>query len=288
MNLTRMIRHLSLFACLLASAASAQDMTNSMSSSSGGYFGDWFARVSKIQSEQPHWITPLTTVTPRLEEELRYDQSWETTSSGAHETSFGGGKGLELIPCENVEVILGIPAWVSHSKPADVDGFGDESFLVKYRIAAANEENGDYIVTAFLQLQVPTGSKENTSDHYTVTPTLAGGKGWGDFEIQSTLGVSIPDNGTAPKGAGTPLQINTAFQYRVLKVLWPEMEVNYTYWANGEHTGKEQVFLTPGFIIGRLPIWERVGLTIGLGYQVALTDKPTFDHNFIVSARLPF
>lgn len=187
-----------------------------------------------------------------------------------------------------MEVILGIPAWVSRNKPADSDGFGDESFIVKYRIASANEESGNYIVTTFLQLQTPTGSKENTSDHYTVTPTLAGGKGWGDFDIQSTLGLSIPDNGTARKGAGTPLQSNTALQYRLIKVLWPEAEVNYTYCPNGEHTGKEQVFLTPGFLIGRLPIWQRVGLTIGLGYQFALTHDPTFNHNFIVSARLPF
>jgi hypothetical protein len=288
MNLTPLFRHLSALACLAAVAASAQDATTTMNSSSDGFFGDWFARVTKIQSEQPHWITPMTTVTPRLEEEVRYDQSWEHTSGSSRETSFGGGKGLELIPCENVEIILGVPAWISHNKSADADGFGDESFLMKYRIASANEENGDYILTAILQLQVPTGSKDNTSDNYTVTPTIAGGKGWGDFDVQSTLGLFIPDNGTAPKKAGTPLQWNTAFQYRLIKVLWPELEVNYTYWANGEHTGKEQVFLTPGLIIGRLPIWQRVGLTIGLGYQVALTSDPTFNHNFIVSARLPF
>jgi hypothetical protein len=275
-------------ACLVATLASAQDTATQTNPSSDGYFADWFARVTKIQSEQPHWITPVTTVTPRLEEELRYDQSWETTDTGAHNTSYGGGKGLELIPCENVEVILGVPAWTGHSNPKDMDGFGDESFLVKYRIASANEDNGNYILTAFLQLQVPTGSKDNTSDHYTVTPTIAGGKGWGDFDVQSTLGFSIPDNGTAREGAGTPLQSNTALQYRLIKVLWPEVEVNYTYWPNGEHTGKEQVFLTPGFLIGRLPIWERVGMTIGLGYQVAMTGDPTFNHNFIVSARLPF
>jgi len=39
-----------------------------------GYFSDWFQRVDKTQAEQPHWITPLATTTPRLEEELRYDQ----------------------------------------------------------------------------------------------------------------------------------------------------------------------------------------------------------------------
>ena len=32
------------------------------------YFTHWFDRVNEIQSGQPHWITPLVTVTPRVEE----------------------------------------------------------------------------------------------------------------------------------------------------------------------------------------------------------------------------
>ena len=276
---------------LLAAApwrVTGQDATNLMESPGDGYFSDWFARVSRIQAEQPHWITPMTTVTPRLEEEYRYDQSWETTSSGSKVTSYGGGKGLELIPYDNIEVILGVPAWQNYNKPDGKDGFADDSFLLKYRVAAANQENGNYIVTGFLGLSVPTGQHELTEHHYIVTPTIALGKGWGDFDVQSTLGVSIPDNGAAPEGSGTPLQINTAFQYNLLKVLWPELEVNYTYWGNGEHEGKNQVFLSPGFLLGRFPIWNRVGVTIGLAYQVALTDKPTFNHNFLLSMRVPF
>jgi len=294
-NCPRSFRLLAGLAIFLAAAwpwaAMAQDATNqmnSLSTSDDNYFSGWFARVNKIQSEQPHWITPITTVTPRLEEELRYDQSWETTSSGTHLTSYGVGKGLELIPAENIEIILGIPAWQSRNKGDENDGFADESFLLKYRLASANEESGNYIVTGFLGLQVPTGSKDNTTDHYTVTPTLAAGKGWGDFDVQSTVGIGFPDNGTAPEGAGTPLVLNTALQYRLIKVLWPEIDINYTYWPNGEHTGLNQVFLTPSFIIGRLPIWDRVGMTIGLGYQVAVSDKPTYNHNFVLSARVPF
>jgi hypothetical protein len=157
MNLTPSFRHLSLYSCFLASAAFAQtqDTATAMNSTSDSYFGDWFARVSKIQSEQPHWITPMTTVTPRLEEELRYDQSWENNSGTSRTANYGNGKGLELIPYENVEVILGIPNWEAHNKPTEADGFGDESFLVKYRIASANEDSGNYIVTTFLQLQHP-------------------------------------------------------------------------------------------------------------------------------------
>ena len=265
-----------------------QDATNLLESPGDGYFSDWFARVSRIQAEQPHWITPMTTVTPRLEEELRYDQLWETTSSGSKLTSYGGGKGVELIPYDNIEVILGVPAWQNYNKPDGKDGFADETFLLKYRFLSANEENGNYILTGFLGLSVPTGQHELTENHYIVTPTVALGKGWGDFDVQSTLGVSIPDNGATPEGSGTPLQINTAFQYNLLKVLWPELEVNYTYWGNGEHEGKNQVFLSPGFLLGRFPIWNRVGVTIGLAYQFALTDKPTFNHNFLLSMRIPF
>jgi hypothetical protein len=263
----------------------AQDSTNNLGTETGNYFSDWFARVTRIQSEQPHWITPMTTVTPRLEEELRYDQSWES-SKGSELTTYGG-KGLELIPYDNIEVILDIPAWESRNKPVP-DGFADENFLVKYRIASANEENGNYILTAFLGLGVPTGIEEYTTGHYIVTPTIAGGKGWGDFDVQSTLGVAIPDDGTERSGPGTPIQLNTALQYRALKVLWPEFEVNYTYYANGEHTGKNQVFLTPGFLLGRFPIWDRVGVTIGLAYQVAVTYDPTYNHNFLLSMRIPF
>ncbi len=268
--------------------ARAQESTDQIASPAEGYFSEWFARVSRIQSEQPQWITPMTTITPRLEEELRYDQSWESNNKGANITSYGSGKGLELIPYDNIEVILGVPSWQSYNKPNGLDGFGDDSFLVKYRIAAQNEENGNYIVTAFLGLAVPSGKEQLTTHHYIVTPTLALGKGWGDFDIQSTFGVSIPDNGASPEGSGAPLQINTALQYRLINVLWPEIEVNYTYWGGGEFAGKSQVFLSPGFLLGRFPIWNRVGVTIGLAYQVALTDTPLFNHNFILSMRIPF
>jgi hypothetical protein len=61
MNLTRFIPFISASTLLLAVAARGQD-TNFESDS--GFFHDWFANVTKIQSEQPHWITPMTMVTP--------------------------------------------------------------------------------------------------------------------------------------------------------------------------------------------------------------------------------
>ena len=102
-------------------------------------------------------------------------------------------------------------------------------------------------------LTVPNGSTDFTSHHYTYSPTLAFGKGWGGFDFQSTLGVSVPDNGAARTGAGTPVLSNTAIQYHVMKYFWPEVEANYTSWPNGEHDGLNQLFLTPAWSLGGFP-----------------------------------
>ncbi len=66
---------------------------------------------------------------------------------------------------------------------------------------------------------------------------------------------------------GTPLLTNLTFQYHLLELLWPEVEVNYTYWPNGAKRGKNQVFITPGVVLGRIRLYGRLTLTVGTGYQ---------------------
>ena len=251
------------------------------------YFATWFQRVSATQAEQPHWITPIVTVTPRLEEEFRYDQIWQAQPKGNALNSFGGAKGLELIPSERIELILGVPAWLDRNFPHDKDGWADETFLIKYRILAANEEAGNYILTAFLGISVPTAEREiNSSGQYMWTPTIAFGKGWGAFDFQSTAAVTVPNSDF--NRIGMPVAWNTAFQYHIDRILWPELEFNYTWWAEGPRTGKNQLFLTPGIIIGRIPIWKRVALVGGVGYQVAVTSDPLYNHGVILTGRIPF
>jgi hypothetical protein len=291
----RMVQAAILFATLslMAGPCAAQSSSTSsgtdFGSAIGNFFTNWFQRVTQIQSEQPHWVTPVVTVTPRLEQEFRYDQFWQANPHGAATDNFGGGKGIELIPYQNIEVILGIPAWVAHNghiPHEDSDGWADETFLVKYRILSANEENGNYILTAFMGFSAPTGDDGNSQRHGVFTPTIAGGKGFGDFDVQTTAGIALPDGGL--QRLGMPLAWNTAFQYRFFKYFWPEFEVNYTWWPNGEREGQTQVFLTPGIVVGRIPIHERVGVTVGFGYQVAVTDHPTYNHSAILSGRIPF
>src|SRR5215469_8181735 len=97
--------------------AAAVFLIPSLLSAQDGYFSNWFARVDKSKEEQPHWLTPVATTTPRLEEEYRYDQVWQTNNSGISAHNFDGGKGLELIPFEKVEVIINAPPYLRHNDP---------------------------------------------------------------------------------------------------------------------------------------------------------------------------
>jgi hypothetical protein len=252
------------------------------------YFANWFVRVTATQAEQPHWASPVSLTSPLLLQLVRYDVLSESLKGGRQLNIFGGGKGVEFIPSEHVQFIVGLPPWESENTTPRKDGWGDESFLMKYRFAAANEQEGNYVVTGFLGLTVPTGSDVFTSHHFVFAPTLAGGKGWGDFDIQGSIGTSIPDDGTSRGGQGTPLVMNAVFQYRVEKMFWPEVELNYTYWPNGSHEGLNQLFVTPGLVVGKFPIWQRLTFASAVGCQVAVTDNPLMHNNLIFSGRLYF
>jgi hypothetical protein len=86
-----------------------------------------------------------------------------------------------VIPFQNTGVILGVPNWVAHNgaikhgKSARTDGWADETFLIKYRILSANEEGGNYMLTAFMGFSAPTGDDSNSNHHGVFTPTIAGG-----------------------------------------------------------------------------------------------------------------
>lgn len=252
----------------------------------------WFATVDKTQAEQPHWMTPLVTVTPRLEEEFRYDQTIQNKASGVTTTNNGSGKGLELIPSEHVEVIIGVPNYINNQTPkTTTSGWADETFLMKYRFLAANEESGNYIVTGFLGVSTPSGDPAFTQ-HYTVTtPTLAVGKGWGSREsgadVQSTLSESFPTGNQ--NILGIPVNWNTSFQAHVGDYFWPEVEASYTHWRGGQFNGKDQLIMTYGLILGRFPIGGRAKLILGAGYQTAnMSGFSLFGSGWIATGRVAF
>jgi len=253
----------------------------------------WYARVDKAQKSQPSWITPLATVTPRLEQEFRYDQFWQNLGNGAHVANYDGGKGLELIPTTTNEVIINLPPYENRTTNKPESGFGDTTILlIKQRLASANAENGNYIVTAFLGVVAPTGDDAFSAHAWQITPTIAGGKGYGRADVQATMGISIPTRFEST--IGYPLATNVAFQYNVGK-FWPEFEVNDTYWSGGERSGKNQVLLTPGIVIGRFKLQNRLKANFGVGYQFAVSPAlvkepitPMYNNAWIASVRVAF
>ena len=153
-------------------------------------------------------------------------------------------------------------------------------------------------------MSVPSGYGRGISNNVVLAqPTIAFGKGWGDFDIQSTLSVQIPvqhyfctptPQCTAPpvgisaeRNYGDPVIWNTAFQYHFWKYFWPAVEVSYTYFPNGQRAGLNQVLLTPELILGRFNLAPRNNLIIGAGYQFAVTkDDPQVQNAFVATARL--
>jgi hypothetical protein len=293
---TRIASALILSACFAGPiAATAQQTTPS--SGIEGFITNYQARVTETQSEQPHWVTPLVTVTPRLEQEVRTDFVHQYNDAGRAIWNYGNGKGLEFIPQRHIEILINVPPFFNRSN-GESDGFGDLSFNSKYRILSSNEEHGNYILTVFFAATVPTGKNGNGSCCAVVTPTLAGGKGFGQFDYTSTLGGSLPI--TNAKGLGHTITWNNTFQYHLAKtgvarLFWPELEFNSSFFKGGATDGKTTTFATPGLIIGRIPLSHdasgkpgRLGLTFGAGEQIALTQYHTANHALVLTARIPF
>jgi hypothetical protein len=259
------------------------------------YFATWYDRVDAALASQPHWMNPITTVTPRLDQQYRYDQIQQFLGNGAQVNNYFGGKALELIPTTTNEILIPVPAFDQRTNVKPATGFADWNFLtVKQRLLSANEENGNYILTAFLGFQAPTGVPAFANKAWIVTPTIAGGIGWGDFDIQGTIGVPIP---TANEHAiGTAIVSSLTLQYQIAPYFWPEFAFNDTQWTSGVRADRNQLFVGPGIMFGRFQIYDRVKFSFGIAYQVAVVPDhaittpltPMYNHAWILSMRMPF
>jgi hypothetical protein len=78
--------------------------------------------VARTQAAQPHWMTPVVTVTPRLEQEFRYDVSHQIQLNGATLDVYGNGKGPEFIPTDHLQVSVGLPPYLGHDQGGALDG----------------------------------------------------------------------------------------------------------------------------------------------------------------------
>ena len=71
--------------------------------------------------------------------------------------------------------------------------------------------------------------------------------------------------------------------------------MNWTYWADGQRGGLNQVFLTPGLVIGRFKLSEDIAFTTGVGYQVAVSPHyqatpltPAYNNGWVFTTRFNF
>jgi hypothetical protein len=274
-------------------------------SGSDGFLAAWHAWVAQARATQPAWSSPLVTTTAMLEQRLRFDLDQQHSGNGTSTTEIDGGKGLDLIVNETTEIQVAAPPYfirsgVSGTGPKDkgaiepLAGFNDWAFLrITERLASSPESEGNYIVSALLQIQAPAGIERLTSGSWEYIPSLGFGKGWGRFDIQGTVGGIIPASDA--NTIGYQVQTNIAFQYHVMDLFWPELEVNWIYYANGQRGGLNQVYLTPGLVVGRFMLPDGLKFTFGVGYQAAVApayiakpQTPAYNHAWLFTTRLNF
>ena len=249
-------------------------------------FRAWLDLADQVQATQPDWLSPLATTSGRLKQEFRFD-IWDQPASGGNRNyQFGGNKGLEFITSSRTQILIGVPTYTLVSPNGPPGGFGDLPLMLKFRISSAARTDGNYLVTFLLAATAPTGSHRYGAGEAVITPTMAFGKGWKRFDVQSTLGVNLPAGETAK--LGRQLLWNTAFQYHAAGKLWPELEANSTFYTTGKYAGESQLFLTPGLGFGRAHLAGRFRISSAVGLQIAATQFHTYNHRWMFSVRASF
>ena len=254
------------------------------------FFAHWEQRTSHTQARQPAWPPPLVTTYVGLIQVARTDFIRQTASNHVQTWNLDGSKGLNLIPFANTEVAVNLPPYLVHSAATVKNGAGDMSFLLKYRYLAGGAEHGSYVLSAFLTSTIPTGSYKNGSADAAVSPNLGFGKGLGRFDVQSTLGASLPVMDTST--LGRTVVWNTAGQLHLARYFWPEVEFNSTWYKGGPNDGKNQTFATPGLLMTRKihahDTHSRLGVCAGAGEQIAISRFHSYNHEIAITTRLLF
>ena len=258
----------------------------------------WTTQADAARATQPFWAGPLVTATPLLEQRLRFDTLSEQGSDGQRSLVLDDGKGVQVIAGPTTELQFGLPPYVQRSgvgAALPVAGFADEPLLrVKERLFSADAARGDYVVSVSLGLQMPTGAAPLTNDAWVLTPMLGFGKGWGAFVVQGSAGLLVP-MGAGAERFGLRDAVNLALQYHAARYVWPELEANWQGAAGGSRAGESLLYLTAGVMLSRFRLGERTGVSVGAGYQAAVSPHPRlgpltppYDRAWILTSRLSF
>jgi hypothetical protein len=259
--------------------------------SQDNFFAKWESRASATQAKQPSWPPPLISPYPMLIQVFRADFLRQITPTLTSTWNYGASRGLNLIPGFNSEFDFYYPPYLQHNTPKVKDGFGDVSFLYKYRFLSRNEKEGNYMLSAQLVASIPTGSHSNGSPDSAVSPTLLAGKGYRKLDVISCLGGTLPTEET--NKVGRSIAWNTTAQYHLSKWVWPEVESNTTWFFAGKNDGKKQNFITPGIVFSKFKLrpddpQSRTGVAFGAGMQIATSQFHTYNHELAFTTRFIF
>lgn len=250
----------------------------------------WEHRVRVTSSQQPAWAVPVFTPSSGLVQLIRFDGIRQYTPTHTATWNIDGGKGFDFIPWYKTEIDLNLPPFIQHNLKGSIDGPGDFSMLLKYRLFAASEQKGGYSISAALAGTAPTGSYKNGAADGTIAPTLFVGKGFRRFDVQTSASESLPTGHT--RSMGRPIAWNTAFQMRLKRIFWPEVEINSTFFRGGPHDGVAQTFVSPGFEASKIKLTtdetSRLAVVFGVGEQIAVTRYHAYNHALSFTSRLVF
>jgi hypothetical protein len=282
LNSPRLISYFALIAALVA-AASAQQAPAKPS------FKDRFFDHNYAMTRlQPSWPTPLVEADPRLTQYYRFAFSNQYTSAGTHTVNYGNARGGGIVAFNRIELDFYPPAYIEHHSTA-ADGFGDAAALIKFRIASANAEHGNYILTALLNHTFASSPKSGAATD-SWNPTLAGGIGFlRKFDVESSLGGSMPTGKIAQQGRS--ITWNSLVHDHISPHIFLELENNATFYFSGSHDGKMQNFITPAaFYIYKRKEWRPTHpfLVFTGGMQIATSGFHNYNHNAIAEMRVLF
>lgn len=254
------------------------------------FFTSWEDRVRATSAQQPAWPVPVVTPSSGLVQLARFDIVRQYTSTHTTTWNFGNSKGFNLIPWYKTELDVNLPSYIEHNTPKAQDGAGDVSMLLKYRVLAGNAEHHNYSVSLGVGATAPSGSYKNGATDGTVSPTVYLGKGFGPLAVQSSLGAALPTGHT--QTLGRPVAWNTALQYKLGKLFWPELEFNSTFYHGGSNDGRVQAFATPGLMVSKFKFFpeskNRLALLLGVGEQIAISQYHSYNHGLVLTGRITF
>jgi hypothetical protein len=255
-----------------------------------GFFTSWEDRVRTTSAKQPAFPIPVIAPSSQLVQLFRFDVLRQITPTHTTTINIDNGKGLNLIPFANTEIDLTLPPLIEHEKGAPIDGTGDFTMVWKYRPFASPSNKHNYTAGGQMLFTVPTGSYKNGTAVSTIQPTLMGGKGFGNFAVQSALGGVLPTS-SIPQ-IGRTIAWNTTAQYKVGKYFWPEIEANASYYHLGANNGKNQTFVSPGVMVSKIKFRkdpkDRWALILGGSFQVATSTYHAYNHALVFTSRLAF